>query len=292
MDGNDTGTRPRPAIPRMSASSLVKMKRKTWRLPSSLRRGIKCATAAGRKFRKLKHQPSSSGEPLQSVSEYSGSMPIVWPLVLDPPPEFTAAWLRTHRAWVELAMEPIEVHGCTHSGRLRRGLGGRARQYHHGDRCSAWPLEWQSAALSALQLRYPCVLLFPPRPRPAGIAHGSMTCTHRLAHCLPVLICLCAGQPVECSVHLLGVTHGSPTNPRAVHEVASAVQPDAFAMEGTEEYRGFIRRAAGSTHLQPLLDKVGRTAGSKEGSEEYRGFIRLTEKDSSPCLKARRLYAT
>ena len=75
-------------------------------------------------------------------------------------------------------------------------------------------------------------------------------------------------------MHLLGVTHGSPTNPRAVHEVASAVQPDAFAMEGTEEYRGFIRRAAGSTHLQPLLDKVIRAAGFMEGTEEYRGFIR------------------
>ena len=57
-------------------------------------------------------------------------------------------------------------------------------------------------------------------------------------------------------MHLLGVSHDSPTNPRAVHEVASAVRPDAFAMEGTEEMRNGMRKAAGTPYLLPLLDKA------------------------------------
>ena len=61
---------------------------------------------------------------------------------------------------------------------------------------------------------------------------------------------------MEGVVHLLGVTHDSPINPRAVYEVASAVQPDAFALEGTEDMRNSMRKAAGSTHLLSLLDRV------------------------------------
>lgn len=68
-----------------------------------------------------------------------------------------------------------------------------------------------------------------------------------------------AGEMVESTVHLLGVTHDCPINPRAVYEVASAVQPDAFAMEGTEDMRNDMRKAAGSTHLLSLLDRVMAT---------------------------------
>ena len=65
-----------------------------------------------------------------------------------------------------------------------------------------------------------------------------------------------SGQLVESAVHVLGVSHGSPTNPRAVYEVASAVQPDAFAYEGPRQAWDSLRKAAGSTHLLPLLDKA------------------------------------
>ena len=57
-------------------------------------------------------------------------------------------------------------------------------------------------------------------------------------------------------MHLVGVVHGSPTNPTTVHEVAAEVRPDAFALEGTEEMLEKLRRAAGSAQLQPLIDKV------------------------------------
>lgn len=57
-------------------------------------------------------------------------------------------------------------------------------------------------------------------------------------------------------MHVLGVCHCSPTNPRAVYEVAAAVQPDGFAMEGTEDMQRDMRKAVGSAYLQPLLDKV------------------------------------
>ena len=65
-----------------------------------------------------------------------------------------------------------------------------------------------------------------------------------------------AGKSFEGAVHLLGISHGSPTNPRAVHEVAAAVLPDAFAMEGTEDMRNRMRKAAGTPYLLPLLDKA------------------------------------
>ena len=70
-----------------------------------------------------------------------------------------------------------------------------------------------------------------------------------------------AGAPFDSTVHVLGVCHCSPTNPRAVYEVASAVQPDAFAMEGTEEMQRDMRKAVGSAYLKPLLDKVRGVAG-------------------------------
>lgn len=61
------------------------------------------------------------------------------------------------------------------------------------------------------------------------------------------------------NVHVLGVSHDSPINPRAINEITNIVKPDAFAMEGTEEMRNPFRKAAGSEYLLPLLNRLQQT---------------------------------
>ena len=59
-------------------------------------------------------------------------------------------------------------------------------------------------------------------------------------------------------MHVLGISHDSQINPRAVFEVASAVQPDAIAYEGPRYILDMVQKAASSSHLLPLLDKAMR----------------------------------
>ena len=97
------------------------------------------------------------------------------------------------------------------------------------------------------QFRYLC----PMDPMPLH-THRALT---RMAF-EPYLLVVTSGDPFKSTVQLIGVVHGSPANPRVVHEVAAAVQPDAFALEGTEDMQRDMRKAVGSAYLQPLLDKV------------------------------------
>lgn len=60
-------------------------------------------------------------------------------------------------------------------------------------------------------------------------------------------------------MHLLGVDHASPANPRAVKEVAQAVEPDSIALEASSLDRSKVRAASDSPYLKPLLERMMST---------------------------------
>jgi hypothetical protein len=80
-----------------------------------------------------------------------------------------------------------------------------------------------------------------------------------------------AGAPWSCMVHILGTCHGSPVNPRALHEVAEAVGADAIAMEGTEDMKNRLRKMSEFLPIARSLERM--MANPVEGTVQAHSLL-------------------
>lgn len=73
-------------------------------------------------------------------------------------------------------------------------------------------------------------------------------------------------------MHLLGVVHHSPINPRALHEVVSAVAPiGAIALEQSESLKRQLCDAAGSPLIEKVLERM--MAAPIEGAAQAHSLL-------------------